>query len=210
MCFSTCGFTRQNQQSAWGSMTMVISRFFFGAPSFRLLMVMVIFRPPTSNSSLISQAACASSGVEKVTHPKPLHGLPSAPSSRARCTRSILPMCFSAASMRRSSMFGGSLPRKTWSGTTSSAPSPPALPSMSSDERFRFGAWALANMLAMRKGFGVVFGGRCFSAVSGITAAGLRDRPWTHVRPLPLLPTLPSPMHRDTCPAFRVWNGGRW
>ena len=28
------------------------------------------------------------------------------------------------------------------------------------------GAWALANMLAMRKGFGVVFGGRCFSAVS--------------------------------------------
>mmetsp|Transcript_8201 Transcript_8201/g.23473 ORF Transcript_8201/g.23473 Transcript_8201/m.23473 type:complete len:280 (+) Transcript_8201:454-1293(+) len=208
MCFSTCGLTRQNQQSLWGSMTICTSRFLPGPPVERsrgFARHMLIFLPAHSSISLRSQAAWASSGEEKVTQPKPLQGLPSALSSRARCMRSILPMCLSAASIRFSSMLGGRRLRNTWSGTTWPPSSPKAWRASSSGaSRFTGVARASAN------GLGVVFAGRCLRAASGIAAAGLRAKPWIHNRPLPLLPTLPMPMQRQTCPRRCVWKGGRW
>mmetsp|Transcript_37739 Transcript_37739/g.87307 ORF Transcript_37739/g.87307 Transcript_37739/m.87307 type:complete len:205 (+) Transcript_37739:525-1139(+) len=171
-------------------------------------MEIVILRPPHSSNSLRRQAASASSGVENVTKPKPLHALPS-PASRTRWMRSILPTCLRAASMRFSSMFGGSLPRKQVSGSGAG----PSSSSMASASRFTprpspsgssLGATTTAN------GLGVVLAGRCFRAVSGIVEAGLSDRPWKAVRAFPLDATFPRAMHRQTCPAFNVWKGGRW
>mmetsp|Transcript_87317 Transcript_87317/g.138538 ORF Transcript_87317/g.138538 Transcript_87317/m.138538 type:complete len:201 (+) Transcript_87317:759-1361(+) len=196
MCFSTLGFTRQNQQSAWGSTTIWISLFFFlGPPSlfFGRLMEMVIILPPQSSIPSRSQAASASSGVEKVTQPKPLQGLPS-PASLAKCTRSIFPTCFSAAWIRFSSMFAGKRPRKTVSGSMGSSSG------SSIAEASRFVLSRSLGAVTVTKGFGVVLAGRCFSTVSGMVAAGLSERPWNAERALPLEATLPRAMHRQTWP----------
>mmetsp|Transcript_55925 Transcript_55925/g.179502 ORF Transcript_55925/g.179502 Transcript_55925/m.179502 type:complete len:219 (+) Transcript_55925:646-1302(+) len=218
MCFSTLGFTKQNQQSACGSITICTSRFFLPPSACRRgrLGSTVSFRPAHSSSSDSSQAACASSGEEKVTQPKPLQGRPSSASSRARRTFRTSPTCRSAFAMLRSSMFGGSRPRKTSSGTTwasSSCSSAPAeAPSISWAQRFREGApfWPSASSALTTKGQGVVFSGRCIRAASAICAAGLSERPWSQVLPLPLLPTFPSATQRQTWPRPGVWKGARW
>mmetsp|Transcript_57700 Transcript_57700/g.162707 ORF Transcript_57700/g.162707 Transcript_57700/m.162707 type:complete len:304 (-) Transcript_57700:722-1633(-) len=217
MCFSTVGLTRQNQQSAWGSMAIFTSRLLFPVSRSGLfrgrLRQIDILRPPHSSSSLSSQAACASSGVEKVTQPKPLHGRPSVPSSRASRMRRIVPTCFRAFSRRPSSMLGGSLARKTWSGMTAPSSGPscaaPSTSSFAAAAPFAPSAAAAGAGGLTRKGLSVVFSGRCIRAICGMDAAGLSARPWTQVRCFPLLPTFPSAMHRQTCPRRSVWKGGR-
>mmetsp|Transcript_44271 Transcript_44271/g.102256 ORF Transcript_44271/g.102256 Transcript_44271/m.102256 type:complete len:1299 (-) Transcript_44271:470-4366(-) len=60
------------------------------------------------------------------------------------------------------------------------------------------------------KGQGVVFSGFCIREASDIIVAGARLRACNQVRPFPLLPTFPNPMHRQTWPLLKVWKGGLW